>query len=558
MFNAIRRWCQAHPRWTLTLLAIALLGPFLAKPFHIDDPLFFWLARQVRAHPGDPFGFFVNWYGEPWPMWTVTENPPAAGYFYALAGSVFGWNEVGLHLGGLLAAVAAVLGIHRLAGRLCPRPLLAACVVLFTPIFLVSATTIMCDVLMLAFWVWAVVFWLEGIEEDRLGKLMFAGALMALALLTKYFGVALVPLLAVHGLIQKRRLGTWAAGLLPPLAALGAYQWATLALYHHPLFSAAAGYASTVQGELGFSKLSAGLIALAFTGGGAASAFFLAPALWRPRTLAGILGGTVVLGGLLVACGPFWQQFPALTTTAARSAVGQQMLFWAVGGVLVMALVAADLWQHPRDAQSWLLALWVAGTFGFAAFLNWTVNGRSLLPLLPAVGILLARRHAAGGDKYPAMVALGLAASALLALLVAQADFQLAATARQSAQAAAASCRQSRGTVWFEGHWGFQYYMEQLGAQPVDLKHPRQAPGDMLVIPQHNTDVFSPAREVVSHREVLSLPNPSWLATWTAGDGAGFYSSVVGPLPFGFGRVPPEVVYVFELEAPLMPRISSP
>jgi len=31
--------------------------------------------------------------------------------------------------------------------------------------------------------------------------------------------------------------------------------------------------------------------------------------------------------------------------------------------------------------------------------------------------------------------------------------------------------------------------------------------------------------------------------------GAGFYSSVVGPLPFGFGNAPPEIVYLFELKA---------
>ena len=36
--------------------------------------------------------------------------------------------------------------------------------------------------------------------------------------------------------------------------------------------------------------------------------------------------------------------------------------------------------------------LWVIGTFLFAAFLNWTVNARSLLPLTPAVAILMTRR----------------------------------------------------------------------------------------------------------------------------------------------------------------------
>lgn len=550
MLDQIRRWFEAHPRWTLVLLVSVVLGPFLAKPFNIDDPLFIWLAQQIQAHPCDPFGFDVNWYGAIWPMWTVTENPPMAGYYYALAGSIFGWNEIGLHFAGLLAALAVVLGTHRLALNLCKQPVLAAFATLFTPIFLVSANTVMCDMLMLAFWTWAVVFWVEGLEQDQTMKIIIAGLLMALALLTKYFGVSLLPLLAVHGALQKRRLGSWVIGLLIPLVALGAYQWLTLALYHHALFSAAAGYATLVQGELGFSKLTGGLIALAFTGGGMACALFLAPILWRMRTVAAITAGTVVFAGALGCSGLFLHKYTALTTTTAQAGMLVQLIIWTAGGVFVFALAIADILKSPRDPRSWLLGLWVAGTFCFTGFANWTVNGRSLLPLLPAVGILIARRWEAAGQKHPRYLLFGVAASGLLGLLVAQSDFRLAVATRDSAEEAFARCTTSPGTVWFEGHWGFQYYMEKLGAKPVDFKHARQLPGDILVLPQHNTDVSEPPLENVLRRDVLSVPGSSGLTTWHANAGAGFYSSVVGPLPFAFGKVPPETVYICQLKAP--------
>jgi hypothetical protein len=80
MFKRLESWLADHPRWTLTLLMFAVLGPLLAKPFNIDDPLFIWLARHVRDHPGNFFDFTVNWYGFTSPMWAVTENPPGAGY----------------------------------------------------------------------------------------------------------------------------------------------------------------------------------------------------------------------------------------------------------------------------------------------------------------------------------------------------------------------------------------------------------------------------------------------------------------------------------------------
>jgi 4-amino-4-deoxy-L-arabinose transferase-like glycosyltransferase len=148
--NQTCRWLALHPGLTLLLVVLAALAPFLAKPFNIDDPLFLWTARQIQSHPADPYGFMVNWYGTADPMWWVTDNPPLASYYLALAAGVLGWSEVALHFAFLLPAVAAILGTHRLARRFCSLPMLAALATLFTPVFLVSGTTVMCDVMMLA------------------------------------------------------------------------------------------------------------------------------------------------------------------------------------------------------------------------------------------------------------------------------------------------------------------------------------------------------------------------------------------------------------------------
>ena len=44
----------------VTIAVVAVLAPFLNKAFHIDDPLFLWMAQQIAHHPGDPYGFAVN------------------------------------------------------------------------------------------------------------------------------------------------------------------------------------------------------------------------------------------------------------------------------------------------------------------------------------------------------------------------------------------------------------------------------------------------------------------------------------------------------------------
>src|SRR6185295_3904434 len=145
---------------------------------------------------------------------------------------------------------------------------------------LVSSTNVMCDVLLVAFWVWAVELWIRGFERRRRSLLLLSAVLIALAALTKYFGVALVPLLFVDGFARTRKAGWWAVALLVPIAVLAGYQIWTRNLYGRGLLSDAATYSSLIRFRSG-PLLSAKLVAgLSFAGGCLASVIFLAPTLW--------------------------------------------------------------------------------------------------------------------------------------------------------------------------------------------------------------------------------------------------------------------------------------
>ncbi len=151
----------------LCLIVVMCLTPFAGKAFHIDDPLFVWTARHILHHPLDPYGFIVNWNSTEEAMSAVTKNPPLCSYYLAAAGGVLGWSELSMHASMILPAALAVVGTFLLASRLCPRPFEAALCTFLAPVFLVSGTGVMCDVMMLAFWVWAIVLWMRGIDENR-------------------------------------------------------------------------------------------------------------------------------------------------------------------------------------------------------------------------------------------------------------------------------------------------------------------------------------------------------------------------------------------------------
>jgi len=526
-------------RDTLLLAGLTLLSllPFSGKPFHVDDVLFVAAARQIVKHPLDPYGFQIVWYSFAMPMAEVTKNPPLASYYGALISLVAGWSERAWHLGFLLPALALILGTYRLAGHFTQKPLIAATCALLSPVFMVSATGVMCDVTMLALWIWAAIFWIEGLDPAKPAYLMTSAVLMAAAALTKYFGAALVGLLLSYSLMRMRRLGSWAWYLLLPVAALAGYQFWTQALYGRGLLSDAAVYAHFKPAAQQLPLLQESLIGLSFAGGCVIPALFLSPLLWR-RTQ--IVIAIAVSGFAAFAAANGWVHLS--THVNHWGWVGLELAFFVAGGISLLALVVVDVWTH-RDADSSFLALWVLGTFVFAVHVNWTVNGRSILPLIPAVGILVARRL----DARPKLASLAkqaapLCAAGVLALWIACADAGWADSARQAANLIHQKTQGESGAVWFAGHWGFQHYMQAQGARPVDISNFSSSfrAGDFVVLPKNNTNLFEIAPQFVASRELIELPMPRRAATMCPELGAGFYSSVWGPLPFALGPVTPE------------------
>jgi 4-amino-4-deoxy-L-arabinose transferase-like glycosyltransferase len=544
-------------------VTVVCLVPFANKAFHLDDPLFLWSAKQIQTHPTDFFGFSINWYGGDRPMAEVTKNPPLACYYIALAASLFGWSEVPLHIAFLIPAVLAALGTCCLAGKFCSRPVQASLAAVLTPAFLVSSTNVMCDTMMLAFWVWALFLWIEGIEKNSHWRLSVAAVLVALCALTKYFGITLLPLLLVYSLVRKRRPGVWTLWLLVPVAILAGYQWAMHSLYGHGWVTDVAAYAVEAR-ETDMSTFSLnGLSSLCFLGGCIVTALFYSPLLYSKRVLA----GGIVLAILLGIIGFAAKIVP--DTGGVKWASLVQAGLMAAAGISILWLTGADLWKS-RNAGSLLLLLWVFGTFLFAGFINWTTNARSILPMAPAVGILLMRQIERRNDKpvqqtgqakqakqvkqvTPAMPSpvqraiWPLIPAAIVSLLVCYADYSWADTSRSAAKSIGEQFKDSGRTVWFQGHWGFQYYMEAAGGKPLNMEKLTFMPADVIVTPSNNTNVYELPESSLSLYKVMELTPCQRLATMSGSLGAGFYANSRGLLPYVAGQVETENYRIFAL-----------
>jgi len=541
------KWSARHSLFSLTLATLACLLPFSNKAFHMDDPLFIWTAQHIAQHPLDPYGFRVVWYATEAPIADVTKNPPLASYYLALFGKIFGWSERSLHLALLFPALIVILTTYRLAGRFTRFPLLAGAATLFTPGFLVSSTTVMCDVLMLALWVLALVFWLEGTDSGKHWQLAVAAIMIAACALTKYFGIALIPLLLAYSLCKRRRIGVAMASLAVPVLLLAVYQHWTNGLYGRGLLSDAVQYASLHNRghELSFNAKT--LVGLAFAGGCAVPALFFAPLLWKRRWIFATLVLCIVTG-LTIAGHQAWFETPR--SSAPWAAVSVQIALWIAGGISAVSVGLVVL--RKMTAEAFLLSLWAGGTFLFAAYLNWTINARSVLPMIPAIAILIAYLLEAAGffetPRSTTKIGAALLASAVLSIWVARADAGLANAGRRAATEIVEQVRSSQVPVYFEGHWGFQYYMQRLGARPADVRNSSFRAGDVVIIPENTTNSFGPLPGfVLSDVKIIEWPLSGGVATMSQPLSAGLYASVWGPLPFAFGRVPPERYLVARL-----------
>jgi hypothetical protein len=282
---------------------------------------------------------------------------------------------------------------------------------------------------------------------------------------------------------------------------------------------------------------------LAFAGGGFISVMFYWPFLWKRATVLWII--TAILFFALLASEPKIGGFPLKENDNIRLALIIQVVVYTMVGLSIVLLAIADLIRH-KNPTALLFFLWILGTFIFALYLNWTVNIRTILPVAPVLGILIMRRIESSLIK-PTLVHYGVLIltifiSTLLALSIIWADYCLANSSKKAAHEISSKYISDKRNMWFQGHWGFQYYMEKFGGKSIDFCQLKIREGDIVVIPSgfQNTNITPLPRNVILPTDTIKFRSCNWISIMNGKDGAGFYSSIWGPIPFVFGPTYPE------------------
>lgn len=518
----------------VVILVWALFQAALAgTAFRIDEPTFLAIARQIAQEPLDPYGFLINWDYAPEPAFGILSNPPLVPAWLALFGRLFGWSERVMHLATLpfgALALAALASLARDFGVSARRATLLA---LASPAFLVASTVVMPDVAMLALVTAAVAAFMRWEATRSAGWWSLAAVVATLAPLAKYNGIVVVVPLLVLATVSRRR-SLWAF-LVAALPVMGILLWnaATVAIYGESHF----GVSARFQGEWRFA-VNGVLIGLGI------ALLPLPVALGRKLTLR--VGGLYVAGfAAAMAVALLIYEYPP-----GSAAVFAVAITLAAGFLIRLVWRAAD-GKPLRGTAELALIGWFLATLALQFRLLFTAP-RYLLPLLPAA-ILLAMLHGSEpGSGWKRRSAVLLAAGLAISFTTALFDAREASSYRTALPTIVTG---SPGRLLASGHWGFQYYADEAGAEQINaLELPALRPGDRVLIARAP---FPRVRDVVGDVTLRSVPLtlPLPLVTYSCVELANFHGGGVGScntglrtaVPFAYSTGPFDRIDVYDV-----------
>ncbi|MBI2201302.1 MAG: glycosyltransferase family 39 protein, partial [Armatimonadetes bacterium] len=456
--------------------SLAAVLPFSDKAFHIDDTFYLMVSRQILEDPLRPYSFTIDWGERPTFAFDEDNNPPFYCYWVAAVMACFGESERPLHLAMLPFTALAAGSMLWLCRRFLRFPVAPAMVFILGPAFLPSQN-VMLDVPLVALCLAAMACFIHGVDAGTRAALVWAGVLSGLAILTKYSGLVLLPLLAVYGWSRGRP--RTALFLLIPLAMLGLWGLHGYLVYGRPHFIG--------RGLPGGQAARLGVLLQASARSLAGCAFTAGLLLGMPWTWKRAQAAAASIAGAFLAGWPWSGSFSqhllegafVLNLAAMILALG-----WAAGRTLHGRVWKAG--EGNGNADLLLLLLWAAAFLAFNLIAAPFVSVRHVLPALPPVLILAFRRlEDVGMPPAPFQRASALstvAVTALFGFLVAAADQEYAGVYREAAPQLSRAVEKLGAPARFVGHWGWQYYAEATGLKAFSIEEPPLATGSLLVL----------------------------------------------------------------------------
>ncbi len=544
----------------------------------MDEPYFLAVARNIDRAPQDPYGFRINWDGTPRWAYETSANPPLLGAWIAFWTRWFPGTETSVHWAMLPFSLLALKAMELLCLRYRVEPWLGLVLLCSSPAFYLGSQVALQDVPMLAFLLTTLACVLAHEESRKKLWLIASVAAGFCCPLMKYNGLLILPLVLWLWLTSRRKVDlAWT--LVAPLAAMGLWNLLTWTQYGAPHLLTMIQFENNASFRTPYRWMAAGVLSAAGLGVIPLSLWGTARLQSRRERTAVWVGVATFPAAAIGALAMNYSGGAALQLGLALSASVVLLVLTGLRGWTVWHPIVHAVQRNRRKAgQAYsqdtteaetrglstearldvLLILWIVGTIAFQFGLMFT-SVRYLVPIAPASILLLLKgaHHRPHGWR----TSLVLLAGSLLVTLVAMGDRVAANRYRHFAESTvkAIKAEAPAARIFFAGHWGFQFYMEQSGCLPVDKrKLEKLGAGDWFVVASSAWPAMSEPvlQERASAKMNQSVWQSAWpLATLSCADAANFYGNKLPGcrhmtlLPFALFGDNSEAFRTFKVEA---------
>ncbi len=582
----------------LTFLTLLITLPFVNRAYFVDDFYFVTIAKGILEHPTRPYDFRSDDAGLNTLGWERGQqprmvNPLLFHYFLAAVIKVWGEEVWKLRTASLIFSLISVWSVYFVGKRFVRNAFAAASLLAVTPAFWVSSYSLLIDSALLAFFLAALVCFIEGHERKNKKLLILSGLLIGATLLTKYTGVLIVPVVMLWHYFHKktysfnRTLLALAVGLVIFLlwGVWGIFTYgqmhftATLSRGFHPttffglaalgLFLSAVFFGWKEPKRIG-ANIPAWVCGLAsltlctlYLGKSQSLAewlqvFYIDKAI----SVASFLGGTTVflfaapvfLGKKSLRALGLWVLFVALLFLAFSSRFGgfnplqSAMLAFFIGASVAFG-GRVLLGSSPRSASSQLfLLLWVGmGVLELILVMPWTA-ARYLLIVLPPVCWLFQKWLEEAGQMRFFRWIWGM--TVVMGMAIAYADYAQANVIHRFSQVLETQQAQFQSLAARPPkHW---YYLADTfdGTQPYVLRQGWESvfpfqefeKGSLLLRSRYRRSSWWNLPQPERFPPIVVWEYPHWLPlrVMDIPASAGFYASCWGSLPYAITRHPLE------------------
>jgi Dolichyl-phosphate-mannose-protein mannosyltransferase len=529
------------------ITAMAALIPFINKAYFQDSYIFLKPAEQILKTPLDPYGIVSEYLG---PLIFRQTHPPLTSYLIAPV-AYFGdimkeWQVNAIFI--LLAGLTA-FSVYHAAKKLTPSPLAAALLFVSTPAFLVSSSQVNADPVALVFWVMSTALFLSAVDNGATALFVAAGVAAGLSCLASFTSLCLFPLFGVYLILKRywRINAVWTFVMTGVLFSLWCVENYVFYGRLQLLSAAGAGGAS-----IGMVLIKAKLVsALSLMGG--AGLFPLAylyayrEARWGKTTLLAFAAVSV----LFVIEGGY-------SDIGDYSAVQKAMLaVFLTAGLAVFALMARELFVSLLEnmtvgtgAEKSFFLLWFWGVILYNIAIMPFESARYLLPAYVPLAVVITYKMERSARRvtrhFKTVVSLSVVLGLAVSVSMLYADY-VHANIYRSFSRKVEDGRYMGSKAYFDGNWGFWFYMEKRGALRRHLYRDPMKKGDILIRPIYSSPVaFAPdfkahLEPIDEHVYDTSFP----VRTLSKPAEAGFYSQVWGFLPYSFSEAPLDTFSIY-------------